>query len=122
MGCGRVHHRRPVLPLPPPSLFEPFASAHTVGHAEAKASQPEIAVSGKASRNENANSRFRDSSGAPAEPPHPRGRHRVSAPAPPALEHALPTRSPVAGHEPAVSDASRSRLSGQPAALQAFRR
>jgi hypothetical protein len=77
-------------------------------------------MSGKTSHDETATPRSCHSSGASAEPPHPRGRHRVSVPVSPALDRTLLGRGPMAVHEPTVPDASRSSV--PPTVLRAFHR
>ncbi len=101
-----------------------FASAHTVGHIEAKA-QPGSKLSPKALRDGVITFRDASCSGDPTGPQHSRERNRTSVAWPGAQERPLAAPGTAAALLPALSAAQRSvarpSTGLSPAALQVFR-
>jgi hypothetical protein len=101
-----------------------FASAHTVGHVEAKA-QPGSKLSPKALRDGLVTFRDAGCSGDPTGPRHTRERNRTTVAWPGAQERPLAAPGTAAAHHPAKSAAhrrtARSSTSHSPATLQVFR-
>ncbi|MEV6168907.1 hypothetical protein AB0L99_11865 [Streptomyces sp. NPDC051954] len=101
-----------------------FASAHTVGHVEAKA-QPGSKLSPKALRDGLVTFRDAGCSGDPTGPQHTRERNRTTVAWPGAQERPLAAPGTAAALHPAKSAAhrrtARSSTSHSPATLQVFR-